>query len=334
MKNNQETQRKSLSILRVLKDAGAPLGAAKISERLSMHGFSLSERMVRNYLDRLDREGLTRNLGRRGRVITDKGEAETSTALVIEKVGFVASRADTLAYQMTYDLSRRTGKLVVNVSYILADALPSAVRDIERAFEAGLGVGQLLGVAKAGEEIAGQEVPQGHVAIASVCSLTINGIFLKAGIPTTSVFGGLLEIDKGLPVRFAQIIRYDGTTIDPLEIFIQGSMTSVRGASMTGRGWVGAGFREVPSSSRPQMLELREQLKDAGLDAIMIIGKPNQPVLDIPVSYGRLGVVLCAGLNPVAAVHERGIPTKSAAMSALIEREEMIDYSQLKKLLS
>jgi len=294
----------------------------------------LSERMVRNYLNRMDRAGLTNNLGRRGRQITALGITESSTALVIEKIGFVAARADTLAFQMSYDLAQQTGKLVVNISVLPEKEIRAGLSDLELSFKARLGVGEYVGLGKAGETFAGLVVPERHVAIATVCSVTINGVFVKCGIPTTSVFGGLLEIDRGKPARFAQIIRYDGTTIDPLEIFIQGSMTSVRRASATGHGLIGAGLREVPSSARSKVMKLRDELETKGLGGIMLVGEPNQPLLDIPVAFGRMGVVLCAGLNPVAAVHERGAPTRNTAMSTLFDRQELFHYSELRQRLA
>jgi repressor of nif and glnA expression len=53
-----------------------------------------------------------------------------------------------------------------------------------------------------------------------VCSITLNGVLLKHGIPTTSRFGDP-ELQNRKPMRFAEIIMYDGTSIDPLEVFIQ-----------------------------------------------------------------------------------------------------------------
>jgi repressor of nif and glnA expression len=39
--------------------------------------------------------------------------------------------------------------------------------------------------------------------------------------------------------------------------------------------------------------------------------------LDVPVSQGRVGLVLAAGLNPMAAVAEAGIETVNRAMAVL-----------------
>ena len=103
-------QRKIVSVLNILADAGKPLGGTRIAQRLQEYGVDLSQRMVRNYLQRMDQEGLTKSLGKRGRKITAKGEEELKSAFVIEKVGFVASKIDTLTYQMGFSLKKQRGK--------------------------------------------------------------------------------------------------------------------------------------------------------------------------------------------------------------------------------
>ena len=41
--------------------------------------------------------------------------------------------------------------------------------------------------------------------------MTINGVFLKNGIPVVSRFGGVIEVDEGKPSRFTAILSYDGS---------------------------------------------------------------------------------------------------------------------------
>ncbi|MBW2183036.1 MAG: hypothetical protein JRF49_04115, partial [Deltaproteobacteria bacterium] len=105
------SQRKIVSILKILTDAGKPLGGTRIAAKLQDVGIDLSQRMVRNYLQRMDQNGLTQNLGKKGRRITPKGEEELKSAFVIEKVGFVASKIDNLTYQMDFSLRKKKGKI-------------------------------------------------------------------------------------------------------------------------------------------------------------------------------------------------------------------------------
>jgi hypothetical protein len=117
-------------------------------------------------------------------------------------------------------------------------------------------MGRRLAVGQEGRELGGRPIPFGEVAIGTICSVTLNGIFRMAGIPVSSRFGGLMEIRDGRPARFTQIINYDGTTIDPVEIFLKGRMTHVREAAATGRGTIGVSFREIPAVALPAARQL------------------------------------------------------------------------------
>ena len=80
-------------------------------------------------------------------------------------------------------------------------------------------------------------------------------------IPTASRFGGLLELRNGQSTRFVEIIHYDGTSIDPLEVFIRSGMTNYTGAIRDGNGRIGASFRELPADSRKRVQGLAEKLE-------------------------------------------------------------------------
>jgi repressor of nif and glnA expression len=63
-----------------------------------------------------------------------------------------------------------------------------------------------------------------------------------------------------------------------------------------------------------------------------VIGKPNQPLLDIPVARGRTGIIVMAGLNPLAAVEEVGIKTTNWAMKTMLDFERLVPYEKLRTL--
>ena len=324
-----KTRRRMTAILRALSDAAGPIGSDRLAETLRLSGLELSQRTIRNYLAQADAAGWTNNLGRRGREITDRGLREVEGALVIDKVGFVAARVDELAYQMSYDAASRGGKVILNITTLPLKDLRPAIAAMTKVYEADLGMGRLALLARGGDRIGDFRVPRRHVAIGTVCSVSINGIFLRASIATASRFGGLLELEGGVPRRFTQIINYDGSSLDPLEIFIRGHMTSVTQAARTGSGMLGASFREVPLVALPEVRRLAAVSRKAGLGGLLAIGSPNQPLLDIPVGQGRVGLVVCGGLNPVAAVVEAGIGVTSTAMSTLCDYEQLMDYTEL-----
>lgn len=323
------TRRKFMAILRVLHDAGKPLGGSKIARELAASGFDLSDRTVRFYLGQADEQGLTENLGRRGRRLTDKGREEVASGLVVDKVGFIAAKVEDLCYQMDFRLTRAVGRVILNVSTLDAADFVRACRHMTRVFEAGLSMGRFLAVAPPGGELGGLHVPRGKVAVGTVCSVSLNGVLLKSGIATTSVFGGLLQISGGRPHRFTQIIHYAGSTVDPLEIFIKGQMTGVHEAAETGEGAIGASFREMPAAAGHDARRIVGRLEKIGLGGALLIGRPGQPLLDVPVSPGRVGMIVAGGLNPLAAVEEAGIQTRNMALHALHPFEELIPYTAL-----
>jgi repressor of nif and glnA expression len=318
-----------VAILRALSDAGRVLGASRLARDLEAMGIDVSQRTVRYHLAELDEKGFTRSRGKRGREITPLGEQELANAFVAEKVGFIASRIDELTYQMTFSLRRRTGSIVLNVSTIPAARASEAVDAMLAVFRAGLGMGTQVLVGRAGQQFKRLRVAEDEFAVGTVCSVTLNGILLAAGIPTTSRFGGLLEIVDGQPARFTEMIEYEGTSLDPLEIFISGHMTSVGEAARTGHGIVGASFREIPAVSVPHVRKLGNRLSQVGLGGLLMVGKPNRPLFEVPVSQGRAGLVVVGGLNPIAAVEEVGIHTHSKALTGMWDFEELVPCEQL-----
>ena len=325
----EKTEKKRLAILRILQEAGKPIGSTKIMENLQAMGQEVSERTVRYYLLGMDKRGLTKNLGKRGRQITDLGIKELDTARIIDKVGFLSAKIDQITFRMKFDLSRATGTVVVNISIISIDQMKRCLPLITRVYKAGYSMGNLIGLFKPGEKVGDYIIPENSVGIGTVCSITLNGVLLAHGIPTKSRFGGLLELKDKKPVRFAEIITYEGTSLDPLEVFIRSGMTDYLGATSTGNGRIGVGFREIPMDSRDYVIELAKKLERVGLCGFLTIGWPSQPLLEIPVSTGSVGVIVIGGLNPAAILEESNIKIKSRALAGLVEYEKLFPYTEL-----
>ena len=327
-----KTEEKRLAILRVLREAGRPLGSSRIAERLIAMGHDISERTVRFHLLGADQAGLTENLGRNGRAITERGLEELSTARAFEKVGFLSAKIDQMTYKMDFDPTQKSGTVVLNVSLIERDQLPRAAPLMSRVFAAGYAMGQLLTLLPPGRQLGEVVVPEGLVGIGTVCSITLSGVLVANGIPINSRFGGLLELRDHRPTRFVELINYDGTTLDPLEVFIRSVMTNYDGATKNGNGLIGTGFREIPTGSRDHMVDLAEQMGEVGLGGVLMTGWPGRPLLEIPVSEGRLGFIVIGGLNPVAILAERGIRVRrTGALAGLIDYRELFHYQELEE---
>jgi len=325
---DERSRRKILDILRVLDESERPLGGTRIAAALALAGTEMSQRTIRYYLGITDRQGLTSREGRRGRRLTERGRQELENAYVVDKVGFVAARVDALTYRMTFRLRQAKGEVVVNLSSLDAVRMPEAARVLDEVFGAGLSMGQRLLLARPGSRLGRVGLGPQEYGVATVCTMSVNGVLLSEGIPTVTRFGGLLQYVGGRPVRFTQIINYDGTTLDPLEIFIKGQMTSVGQVVRTGHGVVGASFREIPAPAAGLARRLISRMERIGLGGVILLGRPGQPLLEIPVSPGRVGLVVVGGLNPMAAVEEAGIPTRNRAMGTLMPFEELKTYQE------
>ena len=324
----QDIERKTLAILNTLEESPRASGSTVITRRLKDRGVSLSERAVRYHLKLMDARGLTRLVGRRdGRIITEQGQTELKKAMVTRKVGFALSRIEILAFRTAFNTDTRAGLIPVNVSLFMKDDFNKALKVMEPVFRAGLCVSDLVAVAGEGETIGDLMIPEGQIGFATVCSVAVNGVLLKSGVPIDSKFGGILQIRDRKPLRFVELIHYAGSSLDPGEIFIKAKMTSVAGAVRDGNGEILANYREIPAGCRTLAEEVKEKLARAGIGGVLLIGNVSEPVCEVPLELNRIGIVLIGGLNPVAATAEAGISSESHAMSTVVDYRKMVEIS-------
>ena len=327
----EKAEQHIVDILEILQGQPAPINSGDIADLLNDEGNAISDRTVRHYLKLMDRDGLTTNVGRRGRTITPKGRSQADARISLDKTGFLSARIDQMTYAMTFDLESCSGSVVVNTIFVRHDDFRRCIDKIELVFKYGYAMGTLAALIPPGEPCGQTIVPEGHVGLATVCSVTLNGVLLKHGIPSHARFGGILELVDGKARGFSHIIQYDGTTVDPLEVFIRSGMTNYLGAISTGTGAIGASFREIPGDSRPMVLELGRKLDHIGLGGIFEIARRSRPLHGIPVSTGRAGMIVIGGLNPASIFEETGIRVRASALAGLMPYSRLQHYRQLRK---
>ncbi|MCP4715832.1 MAG: DUF128 domain-containing protein [Deltaproteobacteria bacterium] len=323
-------EKKQQTILKVLREADKSLSGAKIAKELEVLGYDISQRTVRYYLKKMDRDGFTKNIKKHGRQITEHGLKELDATTIIERVGFLSEKIDQMSYRMNFDLDTKSGTVVINVTMVEPKKLFKYIHMICRVFDDGYAMGYLVTLLGPGERAGHITVPDGMVGIGTVCSFTLNGVLLKYGVPANSKFGGLLEFEEGKSARFVEIINYDGTSIDPLEIFIRSGMTNYFSTEKSLEVRVGASFREFPAESRDLVKKLDRRLKEIGLGGFFRIGRPGQALLEIPLSgEGRVGAIAIGGLNPVATLEKTEAPVYSRALAGLIDFNRLFHYDEL-----
>lgn len=318
-----DTERKIVSILRILSRHCEPLGSITIARELERQGVFLSERAVRYHLRIMDERGYTEPLGRDGRMITSLGLKEAKEALAPEQLGLIREKLEMLAYQTTFDPKKRTGQVPINTSLIDKDRFKAAKSAMKDCFKAGICVSDLVAIASEHETLGSVIVPSGKIGFATICSVALNGVLLKAGIPTDYKFGGILEVRDFKPRRFVAVIEYSGTSLDPSEQFIRARMTSVRDVIKTGSGKIIGVFRTIPAPARKDVEEKIAMLKEAGINGAFALGNISEPICQILVGLNQFGVIQLGGLNPLAAAVESGVHIENIAESGMVDFEQL-----------
>jgi repressor of nif and glnA expression len=262
-------------------------------------------------------------------MLTPKGMDELKLALAPYQIGLILEKLELLAFHTTFDPRKKSGQLPINTSLVDKEHLPEVLEAMRAPMKAGICVSELVALAQEGEKLGSVVVPDGKVGLATVCSATINGVLLKAGTPINSKFGGVLEIYQGEPRRFVAIIDYAGTSLDPSEQYIRAGMTSVTEAALTGSGKILANFREIPAAARSIVEEKVQQMAEAGINGVYVLGNTSEAVCQIAVGLNRVGMVLRGGLNPITTAHESGIEVENIAESGLIDYHQLVNFQEL-----
>lgn len=319
------SQRRLIEILRVIEDADKPIGARAISDSLSNRGYELGERAVRYNLKILDELGFTKKQGYSGRMLTPIGMRELNDALVDDRIGFVNTRIEEYMYRTSLDIARDGGDVIVNTSLINKDDYEQVAQILKDAFDAGYTISRRVLVLDEREELGSLKVPVGCVGIATLCSITLDGLLMKSGIPANTSFAGVVDVRDRRPAEFTDLIAYAGSSVDPMRVFMARRVTRAADAIFKGSGRLLANVREVPLAAAKQAKELLSQANSRGLCGLIEIGRPGEPILGCPISSGRLGIVFYAGVNGAAAAEEIGIKIRTHPISALVDYSKMTE---------
>lgn len=320
------SQRRLIEILRVIDGLDKPIGARRISDLLSDRGYDLGERAVRYNLKILDELGFTKRQGYSGRILTPIGVRELSDALVDDRMGFVNTRIEEYMYRTTFNPQSGNGDVIVNTSIIEKSDYEKVASILKNVFDAGYTISRKALILDEGEELENTVIPKGFLGIATLCSITIDGIFLKTGVPVNTTFAGVIEIKNKMPSEFTDLIAYAGSSLDPMKIFMARKVTNVAHLVHNGDGKILANVREVPLAAAGIASSLIAQLRSSGLGGLIKMSEPGEPNLGCPVGSGKIGIALCAGVNAVVAAEEQGIRISTMPISA------MVDYCRMGEL--
>ncbi len=243
---------------------------------------------------------------------------------------FIISRIESMIYEVTFNPVQRKGKIIANISIINEADFQKALGLIRQAVHSGLSVSPYIKIIHPDEKIENINIRKGKIGIATACSITIDGVLFKSGIPVKPKFGGVVEIHNGSPLRFTDILMYDSTTIDPLDALMSQELTSVTEMISTGSGKILANLREAPMAARDRIEQTLDSLVESGFSCILEVGEPNSDILGIQVGRDKIGIAVIGGTNPMALVQEHGIGINTQEMSILLDIEEMMHIDEIK----
>lgn len=320
------SQRRLIEILRVIEGVEIPVGARAISDSLATRGFELGERAVRYHLKILDDLGFTMKQGYSGRVLTPLGMRELKDALVDDRIGFVNTRIEECMFKASFDLGSGQGDVIANTSILNKADVESVLEIMVETFDAGYTISRRILIQEEGAGLSSHEIPVGCVGIATLCSITLDSMLMKQGIPVETSYAGVVEIRSGEPKEFTDLIAYAGSSLDPMKVFMARRVTRVADAVSTRSGKILANVRAIPVAAADLASDLLEKSRTVGFGGLLEVGKPGEPVLGCPVGPGKMGIAFAAGVNGAVAAEEQGIRIQTHPLSALL------DYSRMKEM--
>ena len=236
---------------------------------------------------------------------------------------FVNHKIEDFAMQVTFDPAAGEGNVVCNLSLIRTEDLEFAISILKDAFRSGVSVSGLVRFFEAGDKFETFVVPEGCMGIATMCSITFDGILIRRGIPINPIGGGVVEIENRVPVRFTHMILYEHTTIDPLQVLMSQKTTSVTNVMRRGSGNILANIREFHMEAEPLVGMVLDELANSSYTGILEVGMPNVPLLGVPVSPQFVAIAAVGGTNSMAAIREGNRWVQTQAMKGLMDIRDM-----------
>ena len=242
---------------------------------------------------------------------TSKYNMKPAKKIEYKKTPFILTKSLNRISSVDYDIDENSGNIIANISYLNKKDIDSALEIMKGTYE------NLPKYINPYFKIVKHPQDDTKLGIATVCSLTIDGILINNGIMCTPKYGGLLELGK--PPLFIEMISYNGSSIDPHKIFIFKNLENI---TQKGTKKVLASIKEVPYIARPHSEEILDKILKNHF-SVLKIGKPRELVYNAKVDNYNFGIVAGSGLNSIAAIKENGINIDVKSEETVMPIEDM-----------
>ena len=229
-----------------------------------------------------------------------------------EKITFFLSKTWNLIQKVNFDIEKRKGNIISNVSYVKKSDLDLALDIMLETYN------NNPKYINPNYKIVNHPTDDEKIGIATICSLSIDGMLINNGVMSFPKYGGLLELTE--PPLFIDLISYNGSTVDPHKLFLSKNMASITNDDVPNK--ILASFKEIPYISREYAVHLLDILNKIGF-SIYKIGKPREILYNAKADNYNFGVVTGSGLNSMGAIKENGIYIEIKATEKLIPFEKM-----------
>lgn len=231
------------------------------------------------------------------------------------KVSFVLEKIINLVSQVTFDYNTFEGDIITNISYVNKENLDESLEIIYKLYKdyPHYFMGDKYSLLYDDDK----------VGIATICSLTVDGILANNGIVSMPIYSGVLDVDKKQP-RFIELISYKGSSIDPHEIFIKKDMCDLSNKE-NHSDKILASVHSVPYVAREDTLNIFESIKNVGFQ-FLDIGKPNQYIYNSKIDMYHFGYATAGGLNPIEKVKESDVSVDVKSIEKIMDFNEFESF--------
>ncbi|MEM4473030.1 MAG: NrpR regulatory domain-containing protein [Archaeoglobaceae archaeon] len=315
-------------ILDILAEFG-PLSSQEIEKELQSRGFNITSRTVRYHLRKLEKKGFVAK-GNYGKTqITVEGIEFLRGSKASERLGEFSERIEINVYTCDFDVYKMRGKVPTNLAIIGKEDFETCHRVLAEMEEFPFIIHRGVFFADEGEDLNDREVPKGHFALATISNTIYDVLLRSKGVNTHPEFAALIGVEKMTPNRILELISYSGTTMSPGWLLLRSGLTSINSVLKTGNGVIISAVRSFSRYAIDIVLRTIEIANSKGFRGVLAILHPSDKRFSLPVGR-RARLIVSAGLNHLAPLHEMGIKMDIKVNEIFVEFSKFKPVSNIK----